>query len=341
MADLRRKLEEVVQEDEDEQGRALGRGLLSSCAHGTCTSRRSAKRSSHFRSASGTTSRRARRSSGRRPKTCPKSPCPRPLLVSRSRRRPLIRQIPAQDQGLTCRACMLADRRATPSSSTRPSFSSTPATVTHGTSTSTNTSDRTRTRRAPPAAGTTNAGTLIRGSRTPPRRGCASPRRLVHLVHLRLRLCLRLRPPPPRLALSVVCPHLRRSSPRRRATARSPRHLRRPHRLPSRRIWASRSAATARQSGTTRSPWTAAASLRLPPRRRRCPLPMRSPPHRRGSSAPPGSSASFSSTPSITSASSPSQCPSSPSESMLDASAEGRFGASTLENLDYNYFLSR
>lgn len=55
----------------------------------------------------------------------------------------------------------------------------------------------------------------------------------------------------------------------------------------------------------------------------------------------PPSSASFSSTPSITSASSPSQCPSSPSESMLDASADGRFGASTLENLDYNYFLSR
>ena len=57
--------------------------------------------------------------------------------------------------------------------------------------------------------------------------------------------------------------------------------------------------------------------------------------------SPPGSSASFSSTPSITSASSPSQSPSSPSESMLDASANGRFGASTMENLDYNYFLSR
>ena len=57
--------------------------------------------------------------------------------------------------------------------------------------------------------------------------------------------------------------------------------------------------------------------------------------------SPPESSASFSSTPSITSASTPSQCPSSPSESMLDASAEGRFGGSTLENLDYNYFLSR
>jgi hypothetical protein len=57
--------------------------------------------------------------------------------------------------------------------------------------------------------------------------------------------------------------------------------------------------------------------------------------------SPPGSSASFSSTPSITNASTPSQCPSSPSESMLDASAEGRFGASTLEHMDYNYFLSR
>ena len=53
------------------------------------------------------------------------------------------------------------------------------------------------------------------------------------------------------------------------------------------------------------------------------------------------SAASFSSTPSVTSASSPSQCPSSPSESMLDASANGRFGASTLEDLDYSYFLSR
>ena len=57
--------------------------------------------------------------------------------------------------------------------------------------------------------------------------------------------------------------------------------------------------------------------------------------------SPPGSNASFSSTPSATSASTPSQCPSSPSESMLDASAEGRFGVSTLENLDYNYLLSR
>jgi hypothetical protein len=57
--------------------------------------------------------------------------------------------------------------------------------------------------------------------------------------------------------------------------------------------------------------------------------------------SPPGSSASFSSTPSVTSASTPSQCPSSPSESMLDASADGQFGASTMENLDYNYFLSR
>ena len=56
--------------------------------------------------------------------------------------------------------------------------------------------------------------------------------------------------------------------------------------------------------------------------------------------SPPGS-ASFSSTPSITSSSSPSQGPSSPSESMLDASSERQFGASTLENLDYNYFLSR
>jgi len=57
--------------------------------------------------------------------------------------------------------------------------------------------------------------------------------------------------------------------------------------------------------------------------------------------SPAGSSASFSSTPSGTSASTPSQCPSSPSESMLDASAEGRFGASTLEKLDYNFLLSR
>ena len=57
--------------------------------------------------------------------------------------------------------------------------------------------------------------------------------------------------------------------------------------------------------------------------------------------SPLGSSASFSSTPSVTSASSPSQSPSSPSESMLDASANGRLGASTMENLDYNYFLSR
>jgi len=57
--------------------------------------------------------------------------------------------------------------------------------------------------------------------------------------------------------------------------------------------------------------------------------------------SPPASSESFSSTPSITSASTPSQCPSSPSESMLDASAEGQFGASTLENLDYNFFLSQ
>ena len=50
--------------------------------------------------------------------------------------------------------------------------------------------------------------------------------------------------------------------------------------------------------------------------------------------SPPGSSESFASTPSITSASSPSQSPSSPSESMLDAS-------STMEKMDYNYFLKR
>ena len=56
--------------------------------------------------------------------------------------------------------------------------------------------------------------------------------------------------------------------------------------------------------------------------------------------SPPASSESFSSMPSTTSTSMPSQCPSSPSESMLDVSAKGQFGVSTLVNLDYNFFLS-
>ena len=109
------------------------------------------------------------------------------------------------------------------------------------------------------------AGTSIRGSRTPPHRGCVS---LSPLVRPRRRLWLL-----PQRVLSVV--RRRRPSRRWRAAARS--RLHRPRRLPLQRIWASHSAATARRFGTTRSPWTAATSRPLPR--------MRTLPHRRGSSA--------------------------------------------------------